>query len=252
MILGFFISGLDMPLHIITTTSNSVTRKIQELLHKIDRLELPPTSRRDIESILVHQVSKEIDHALPWQAGHGRRTATIALMIGRAIALGPSELHALELAAFLHDIGLLLVSPCPATHRGHAELESYVTIQNHPRLGATLLEPFSFLREASTIIAHHHERWDGAGYPYGIRGLFIPMGARILAIADAFDAIQVPKAVPPEIRHQVAYRILRVAAGTQFDFDLVEIFGFCLSQADRQPAIPQGVSRGPSFKSHLS
>ena len=66
-------------------------------------------------------------------------------------------------------------------------------MQNHPRLGASLLEPFFFLREASVLIAHHHERWDGSGYPYGIRGRFIPLGARILSIADAFDAIRIPE-----------------------------------------------------------
>jgi HD-GYP domain-containing protein (c-di-GMP phosphodiesterase class II) len=222
-----------MPLH-IPTVSHPVILKIHGLLHKIDRLQLPASSRRDVQSILVRQVSKQIDRALPWQAGHGRRTATVALTIGQAMALEPDQLHALKLAALLHDIGLLLLPSLQMGHQGYVEPDSYVAIQNHPRHGAMLLEPFSFLREASTIIAHHHERWDGAGYPYGIRGRFIPPGARILAIADAFDAIQVPNADSPEIRDHVAYRILRVAAGTQFDPDLVDIFGFCLAQADHQ------------------
>lgn len=100
--------------------------------------------------------------------------------------------------------------------------ESYVAIQNHPRLGATLLEPFFFLREAAILIAHHHERWDGSGYPYGIRGEFIPIGARILAIADAFDAIRIPDISEPAVRNTIALRILRVAAGTQFDPNLVD------------------------------
>ena len=99
-----------MPLH-IPTESNPVALKIQGLLHKIDRVQLPTSSRRDIESILVRQVSKEIDHALPWQEGHGRRTAMVALMIGQTITLNPSELHALKPATFLHSIGLLLLSP---------------------------------------------------------------------------------------------------------------------------------------------
>ncbi len=101
--------------------------------------------------------------------------------------------------------------------------ESYVTVQNHPRLGASLLEPFFFLREASVLIAHHHERWDGSGYPYGIRGTFIPLGSRILAIADAYDAIKVPDA-DDAVRNQVALRILLVASKTQFDPALVEVF----------------------------
>lgn len=235
----------------VQTESHPLVQKLQGLLHKIDRLQLPASSRRDVESILVRQVSKDIDRALPWQAGHGRRTVTVALLIGQAMDLEAGLLHALKLAALLHDIGLVLLPPHLAAHRGLIESESYVAIQNHPRLGATLLEPFSFLKEASTIIAHHHERWDGAGYPYGIRGIFIPIGARILAIADAFDAIQVPKADFPKIRDQIAYRILRVAAGTQFDPDLVEIFGLCLAQADRQFDMPLRLRAGDRLINHI-
>jgi HD-GYP domain-containing protein (c-di-GMP phosphodiesterase class II) len=228
MIVGSFcITGFDMPLH-IPTESHPVILKIQGLLHKIDRLQLQASSRREVESILVRQVSKEIDRALPWQAGHGRRTATLALMIGQTMGLDSGELHALKLAAFLHDIGLLLLPPPLAARRGFVESESYVAIQNHPRHGATLLEPFSFLREASTIIAHHHERWDGSGYPYGIRGPFIPLGSRILAIADAFDAIRIPGVSNVAARNAIALRIIRVASGTQFDPELVDTL--CLFQ----------------------
>jgi HD-GYP domain-containing protein (c-di-GMP phosphodiesterase class II) len=209
--------------HHISTESHPVILKIQGLLHKIDRLQLPTSSRRDVESILVRQVSKEIDHALPWQAGHGRRTATVALVIGRALALDADALHALKLAALLHDIGLLMLPPPLAASRGFVESESYVAIQNHPRHGASLLEPFSFLRDASTIVAHHHERWDGAGYPYGIRGPFIPLGARILSIADAFDAIRIPGVSNRAVRNAIALRILRAASGTQFDPELVDV-----------------------------
>ena len=196
---------------------------IQAMLRKIDRLRLPVASRRDVESILVQQVTKKLDHALPWQYGHGRRTAEISVLIGQAVGLTPGELHDLELAAFLHDIGLLMLPAHLARNRDPLEPEAYVAIQNHSRLGATLLEPFSFLREASILIAHHHERWDGSGYPYGIRGAFIPLGARILAIADAFDAIQVPGVCCRSRRQAIALRIIQVSAGSQFDPELVQI-----------------------------
>ena len=201
---------------------------IQAMLRKIGRLQLPLASRRDVESILVRQVSKEIDRALPWQAGHGRRTTAISLLIGQGVDLTLCELHDLKLAAFLHDIGLLMLPAHLTTGQDPLEPESYVAIQNHSRLGATLLEPFSFLQEASILIAHHHERWDGSGYPYGIRGQFIPVGARILSIADALDAIRIPGVSNPIARNNIALRIIRVAAGTQFDPELVE--ALCLLQ----------------------
>ncbi len=181
-----------------------VVLKIQASLQKIDRLRLPESSRRDIESILVRQVSREIDRALPWQAGHGTRTAVIANMIGQELGFDEAELHGLKLAALLHDIGLLML-PAELRHGCEAlDPASYVAIQNHSRLGANLLEPFTFLREASILIAHHHEWWDGSGYPYGIRGEFIPLGARILAVADAFEAIQVPGVWDQAMRNRVA------------------------------------------------
>ena len=116
-----------------------------------------------------------------------------------------------------------MLPPHLMSSRDRLEPESYVTIQNHPRLGVSLLEPFFFLREASVLVAHHHERWDGSGYPYGIRGRFIPLGARILSIADAFDAIEIPDVLCPDIRRDIALRIIRVASGTQFDPHLVHI-----------------------------
>lgn len=197
--------------------------RLQQMLRKIDRLCLPAASRRDIESILVRQVTKELDRLLPWQAGHGEGTAAVALRIGQAAHLTDDELHQLKLAALLHDIGILMLPPCLQTRRECLEPDSYVAIQNHPRLGATLLEPFSFLRDATLMIAHHHERWDGSGYPYGLRGEFIPLGARILAVADAFEAIAVPHAHDRSLRDHIALRILRVASGTQFDPAVVDI-----------------------------
>ena len=137
--------------------------------------------------------------------------------------LAAGELHDIKLAALLHDIGLLMLPPRLSRTIEPLEPEAYVTVQNHSRLGANLLEPFSFLREASILIAHHHERWDGTGYPYGIRGEFIPLGARILAIADAFDAIEVPDVSSRERRNTVAARIVMVASGSQFDPALVQL-----------------------------
>lgn len=195
---------------------------IQGMLRKIDCLRLPIASRRDVENILVRQVGQEIDRVLPWQAGHGRRTAAISLLIGRSVGMTTGELHDLKLAAFLHDIGLLMLPHELIFGVSQLDPDSYVTVQNHPRHGASLLEPFIFLQKATVLIAHHHERWDGSGYPYGIRGRFIPFGSRILAIADAYDAITVPDA-DPAVRNHVALRILQVSSGTQFDPELVAV-----------------------------
>lgn len=206
----------------ISIQNHSAVLKIQRLLEKIDCLRLPVSSRVDVQSILVRQVSKEIDHVLPWQGGHGHRTAAVALTIGQSLGIPTADLHDLKLASLLHDIGLLMLPHGLTADTRALEPESYLAVQNHPRLGAALLEPFSFLREAAVLIAHHHERWDGSGYPYGIRGAFIPLGARILAVADAFDAIAVPGKVDRSQRNLIAIKILNVSAGTQFDPAVVQ------------------------------
>lgn len=215
---------------------------IQGMLKKIDRLHVTPTSRRDLESILVRQVAKELDQLLPWQARHGQETAVVALWIGNATGLDDERLHQLKLAALLHDIGLLMLPPHLQTGQEIQDPDSYVAIQNHPRLGTALLEPFSFLREATVMIAHHHERWDGSGYPYGLRGEFIPLGARILAVADAFQAIQVPEVREQSLRDHIALRILRVASGTQFDPFIVDVLSKLMTKTERIDTEPlQGI-----------
>ena len=173
-----------------------------------------------------------LDGALPWQQGHGRRTAALARRIGACAQLSRESLHHLTLAALLHDIGLLALPLDLVSQTGCLDIQSYAARQSHPRVGAECLEPHRFLRSASIIIAHHHERWDGTGYPYGIRGTLIPIEARVLAIADAFDAIHVPGAIDQYSRDSAAYRILTVGAGTQFDPHLIERFGHCLQRPD--------------------
>jgi HD-GYP domain-containing protein (c-di-GMP phosphodiesterase class II) len=209
-------------------STDSALRRMRLELETIDALRLPGSARPHVETILVRRVAKMIDQALPWQRGHGRRTAALAEAIGSAIGLCQEALHHLRLAALLHDIGLLSLPGGLHAHADSLDREWHAAVQCHPRAGAEWLEPFRFLKHASVIIAHHHERWDGSGYPYGIRGSFIPLEARILAIADAFDAIRVPGATDQETRAGIAYRILTVAAGTQFDPHLVEICGQCL------------------------
>jgi HD-GYP domain-containing protein (c-di-GMP phosphodiesterase class II) len=211
----------------ITEPVNPAVLHIQHLLQKIDQLRLPASSRRDVESILVRQASKEIDRILPWQMGHGRRTATVAIQLAQAAGFDADALHQVKLAALLHDLGLLMLPVHLTKAPDDLSPEAYAAVQNHSRLGAQLLEPFSFLREASTFIAHHHERWDGSGYPYGIRGQFIPLGARILSLADAYDAIQVPEVADRLLRNRIALRIIRASSGTQFDPQLVGLLSTC-------------------------
>ncbi len=227
-----------------TTDTTAPVRTLHAFLKKIDDLQLPPASQREMERMLSEQAALLMESFTRHNPGHGRRTAGYAALLGRALGLSEEELHDLELAGLLHDVGLLMLEPELLLHPDAWDAEDYARVQSHPRIGAEFLAPFAFLTSAAHIIAHHHERWDGSGYPFGLRGSFIPLGARVLAIADAYDAIQVPPETEPRVKHDIALRILSIGAGSQFDPALVETFveavrpaagERCARQAKRQP-----------------
>ncbi len=155
---------------------------------------------------------------------HGRRTASYAVALGTTVGLSGADVLDLYLAALLHDIGRLTLSTELLRKQEPLTAEEYTLVQCHPRAGAELLEPIPFLRIPAVLIALHHERWDGTGYPYGVRGSFIPLGSRILAVADTFDALTSSHFHGQPQSPETALRLLQVAAGSQLDPDLVEMF----------------------------
>jgi HD-GYP domain-containing protein (c-di-GMP phosphodiesterase class II) len=203
-------------------------RSVLALLQQIDKLQLAPRAQRDVEQRLTQNASVIMEQFIHHNPGHGRRAATYCALLGQALALSDEEIHDLRLAGLLHDIGLLCLDEKLLAGPDAWDAAAYAHVQSHPRIGAEVLRPFAFLSSAALAIAHHHERWDGSGYPYGLRGNFIPLPARILAIADAYDSIHVPVGVELTVRQQVCLRILKVGAGTQFDPTLVSIFASAL------------------------
>jgi HD-GYP domain-containing protein (c-di-GMP phosphodiesterase class II) len=199
-------------------------RSVLERLKQIDALQLPPVAQRDMEERLSEDASAYMERFIRHNPGHGSRTATYSALLAQALEISDEEIHDLRLAGLLHDIGLLCMDEQLLTRPDLWDAVAYAHVQSHPRVGAELLRPFAFLSSAALAIAHHHERWDGSGYPYGLRGDFIPLPARILAIADAYDAIHVPADVAPSLRQRICLRLLKIRAGSQFDPTLVSIF----------------------------
>lgn len=155
---------------------------------------------------------------------HGERTADYAARLGKAIGLGPADLMDLHYAALLHDVGKLTLPEAILHKRGPLTADEYALVQSHPRAGAELLGGISFLHRPAVWIAHHHERWDGSGYPFGLRDRFIPFGSRILAVADAFDALTSDHLLEDGASPTA---LLRVLAGSHLDPALVEAFLAC-------------------------
>ncbi len=127
-------------------------------------------------------------------AGHSKRVAEYALMAANRLNLPESLKHSIEYAAILHDIGKLAISDEILNKSGNLTESERETINRHAEIGCNLIKDIPFLEEASWLVLFHHERFDGSGYPHHIKGRAIPVGARLIAVADAFDNMTTPHA----------------------------------------------------------
>jgi len=155
---------------------------------------------------------------------HAQRLAALAHRLGTAVELDPGALRALAFGALLHDIGQVGIQEAILTKPGPLTRAEWADLRLHPLIGERISEPFPLSPAFGPIVRNHHERWDGRGYPDGLRGEDIPIGARIVGIVDAFDAMVHVRpyraARPPE----KAIAELRRGAGKQFDPVLVTVF----------------------------
>jgi diguanylate cyclase (GGDEF)-like protein len=148
--------------------------------------------------------------------------AAVELALG--LGLPASEIERIRVASLLHDLGKLAIPEEILLKPGELNEPEWKIVSEHPRIGQVILEQAGALRDAATIVLHHHEWYDGRGYPYGLAGEEIPVGARIVAIADAYEAMVAGRPYRAAISHEAALRELRRHSGMQFDPDLVQRF----------------------------
>jgi len=161
--------------------------------------------------------------------------ASIVTSMARSLDLPVNEIERIRTAALLHDLGKVAVPEDILDKPAALTSSEWRTVVQHPRIGQVILEQAAALKEAVPIILHHHERYSGHGYPFGLRGTDIPLGARIVAIADAYDAMTHDRPYKRAISHDEAVKELRRHAGTQFDPELVTLF--CDLFASRAPSV---------------
>jgi response regulator RpfG family c-di-GMP phosphodiesterase len=155
---------------------------------------------------------------------HSQRVHGYSIVIARALGVGPAELRDLEHGVLLHDIGKIGIPDAILLKPGPLTPEEWRIMRTHPAIGRRLVERIPFLRGAVPVVYHHHERWDGTGYPLGLRGEAIPLGARIFAVADALDAMTMDRPYSRAIAMEAAREEIHRCAGSHFDPRVVAAF----------------------------
>jgi len=163
--------------------------------------------------------------------------ASLATGIGLEMGLPREEIKRIRIASLLHDLGKIAIPEEILDKPATLSDAEWQAIGEHPRIGQIILEQASSLREAIPVVLHHHERFNGGGYPHGLKGNEIPIGARIVAVADAYHAMVHDRPYSAAQSHEDALEELRLNAGTQFDPNVVEVF--CTVYADVVP--PDGL-----------
>jgi PAS domain S-box-containing protein len=181
----------------------------------------------DLKELLlgtVKSLSNAIDAKSPWTAGHSERVTYYALQIGEKMSLQDGDLKDLELGGLLHDVGKIGIYDAILNKPASLTREEYEVVKGHPLRGVGLLEPIKQLNRIIPCIRHHHERIDGSGYPDGLKGESIPLWARILAVADAFDSMTSDRPYRKAFGREEAVDELKRCSKTQFDPEIVKAF----------------------------
>ena len=185
----------------------------------------------EVESLLtasqndtIRALVRALDLHGPGEAEHAERVSSYAVATGEKMGLSDSELLHLRRAAVLHDVGKIAIDRSLLAKLGELNEEDFVALRMHAAMSEQVLGDLPWLDESVPMIRHHHERWDGGGYPDGLAGEAIPLGARIIGVAETFDHLAFGSSYKPPIGSDLAGQILQDEAGKQFDPDVVGAF----------------------------
>lgn len=173
---------------------------------------------------LMETLAATVDADDRYTAFHSRQVALYAVELARKLGLAEAEVNRIHKGALLHDIGKIGVKDTIVSKEGTLTAEEYNLIKRHPIIGAEIIGKMSGLQEIIPLVKYHHEHWDGRGYPEGLQGELIPLGARILAVVDAFEVLRSDRPYRVTKSFREACEEIQRCSGTQFDTRISEVF----------------------------
>jgi HD-GYP domain-containing protein (c-di-GMP phosphodiesterase class II) len=171
---------------------------------------------------MLVELTEAVEARHPWTRGHAHRVVALAVAAARTLGWSDETLGNVRAGSLLHDVGKLAVPAAILAKPGPLSPSELAEVRRHPAAGAVLVSPLPGARRAFPSILHHHERWDGTGYPGRIAGDAIPAEARLVCIADAYDAMTSHRPYRATLSIRAALEELRVCAGTQFDPEITQ------------------------------
>ena len=229
---------------LVRTASRTLRRQAASLADRTRELSeaYAVLERNALEA--VETLNATVDARDPYTAGHSQRVQEIALAVADEFGIEGNEREAIALAGLFHDIGKLGVPDAILTKPAKLTQQEYELMKHHPADGANIVAKFSRLQGAVPMIRHHHERWDGAGYPDRLAEEAIPLGARIVGLADAWDAMTTDRPYHRALERHEAEEELRRNRGTQFAPAVVDAFFRALNRSRIPDADPGSLATG--------
>jgi len=201
-----------------------VAEQTAELLQKHADLQRANEDLKRSHDMLLEALGDALDLKDAETEGHSKRVTAFTIAIARAMGLPAEEVETIAHGAFLHDFGKMAIRDSVLRKPGPLDPEEIAEMQKHCELGYQMISKIPFLKNAAKIVRAHQERWDGTGYPKGLKGEEIPLGARIFAVADTLDAITSDRPYRSARSYQAAREEIELWSGRQFDPVIVKVF----------------------------